>query len=619
MQARFLCLSCLAIVVGVSAQAEGSLSVEVRASSTRVRVGEPFEVTVEISMDQSGEVDIDIPEVDGLNELSRRRGESTALSFGSFGSQVKRTVTLSLEYQPGLVGTVTLGPVRVRQGSVEAVSKALKIMVTESAATPAPGQAIGPGEIAPPTGEEAALFVRYRSDRVKAYLGEPIVIDLEVYANPTFNFTIEEVSPPPAPDGFWREVLDQPQTLTRSVTRIDGTVYHLYRVYRLGLYGIETGRKTIPQSQLTFSISRGLFDLAQRFRRTAPAIDVEVLPLPETGRPAGVVDVNVGEYTLEADVEPKNVAVGQAVTVTLRLEGRGNLHQAKLPTVEGIDGLRIYDPATKTQIETDLEGVFGSVQTDVLMMPNRSGKFLIPSFELAVFNPKTERYATLRTQPLTIEATPAFANSTAPSTGSAAPGPSSTAAEPTDRREPDIALAPSAKESGLRSRLRPIRYRTNLRSIDLPWTDGWYWTLLLAPFAVLGLTGVSRSTKRMLLGKNRRQRRARRRETQKLLTDARTALRTGDLPGAYRLFREVSLATLSTKLEKPVLGLTQDELRNLLTEKGIPESLGERLANELEIADFVRYASAPSTTPPNADLWCTLIDELDAWQPRGAS
>src|SRR5690606_17957534 len=118
-------------------------------------------------------------------------------------------------------------------------------------------------------------------------------------------------------------------------------------------------------------------------------VEVTVRPLPAEGRPAG--DVHVGQLSLEASLDRTQVPTGDAVTLTLRATGSGQVRALRIES-PSIDGLRVLSPQTRDEINAPGDVVAGVRTYEWLVVPEREGTFRIPPFRVATFDPVTRRY-----------------------------------------------------------------------------------------------------------------------------------------------------------------------------------------------------------------------------------
>jgi cytosine/adenosine deaminase-related metal-dependent hydrolase len=78
----------------------------------------------------------------------------------------------------------------------------------------------------------------------------------------------------------------------------------------------------------------------------------------------------------------------------------------------------------------------------------------------------------------------------------------------------------------------------------------------------------------------------------RLLRSAEDALRHGSPRSFYDRVVDSIHHALESRLGEPVAGLPQTELRARLTEAGLDDDLVQRVINELEGADFARFAAS---------------------------
>ena len=78
------------------------------------------------------------------------------------------------------------------------------------------------------------------------------------------------------------------------------------------------------------------------------ALSVAVRPLPEAGKPEGFAGA-VGSFTFRAAARPAAAAVGEPVTLTMEIQGRGNLESLAAPQVPAGEQFRLYEPRVLRQ------------------------------------------------------------------------------------------------------------------------------------------------------------------------------------------------------------------------------------------------------------------------------
>ncbi len=557
----------LALLLGaVPALARAELTVSANLSQDRVYVGEVVTLEVTAVVTGDGDIVIDVPTIAGLDELRRGTSDSTSISWTGAGQTIRRERTLRVDFEARKPGAVTIPPIEVRLGNESRKTNALTVTVggeAEPDADPAaPGQKPQAGMVAPPEAGETDIFIRYRVDKARAYVGEQILLDLDIFTNG--NISLDENKPPVGPDGFWREILERSDRLVGRVERVGGREYRVYRLWRIALFGIEPGERTIPPTQLSFSSNRSIFSAGQRTRRSTPPIklSIEALPPQPRARPLA----GVGVYTLEAGVDQTTVPAGKGALLTLSLAGAGNVTAARLPELKSIDGFRVFPPRASDAVQRTLNGVTGTKRAEVLLVPTRGGRIEIPAITATVFNPDKGEYEDLSTTPIVISAEgdgSAGAALAAPApTGSAAPAP-----------------------AGAAPTLRPIRFPGSLdrgppRFAGRPVL----WGALLAPPLLLGLVVLvqaARSRPRAETASTRARR---------VAADARARLDAAKPSTAYAEASEAVLAVASARVGRALRGLTLEDAASALRRAGADDALVSRVTELLRTCDFARFA-----------------------------
>ena len=448
----------LAIVAAAPSSALAqALTVQTALSDPVVPVGDTVTLQVTVTARISGAIEVRLPQVDGLTETSRQQSQSQSVSWSSSGQQVLTQQVYTVEYRANRPGEFQIGPVTARVGRRRAQSTPVTVRVQRGQAPAAKADDATPNEVAAPGPGESSLFLRYRVNRSEPYLGQGVLLDLEVISDPNQqNFQVEETTGLPEVEGFWTQILEQPRRLKPKRVKIKGREYVSYRIWRAALYPLKAGTLTVPTVKMEFRRGGGLFTRGRLMRRFTRPLRLNVKPLPSEGRPSNFVSTNVGRYKLTATVDQRRVKAGKALLYTLRLSGRGNISSAKLPTLGRVANFRVFAPTVRDEVKTSAAGVRGFKEAEYLLMPQKGGKLTIPSVSLTTFDPLKGKYRTLKTKPIrvTVVGTPD------PST---APEPAAVAAMTADAATPESMT------------LRPLRFTSSLSSPSSPpWRHAWF-------------------------------------------------------------------------------------------------------------------------------------------------
>lgn len=143
---------------------------------------------------------------------------------------------------------------------------------------------------------------------------------------------------------------------------------------------------------------------ATRTLHAALASPLEVGDVPAEGRPKGFGGA-VGRFELEASVAPAEVAVGEPVTVTVRVKGEGGFDAVDVVVPAG-PGYKTYPTASHFERARRGSEREGTKVFEQMVVPTEPGKLVIPALSLAYFDPEAGAYQTATSAPLSVEVAP---------------------------------------------------------------------------------------------------------------------------------------------------------------------------------------------------------------------
>lgn len=569
---RALACACLigigTLAHGASASADAEAEVFLDATPREVRVGETFVLEVRADIKGGNLEDLtlaDLKKHPELQVLSHQTARPMQVSFG-FGSGMKVASSLSHKYvmRANATGTFEFSPAVAKVGGKTFRSGPLTVV-----ALPSNGAAGARSNVpTPPTevGEELSgarydprAFLRTVVEQEDVFIGQQV--DFTVYLYTRLGVSGRSVNPSkPATDGFW--VYDQQITnLEGSVVMVNGVSYNAYVLQKSAAFPQRAGELTIGAPKVAFDVgSMSLFDAPERIERTGVPVAIKVKPLPTPG-PA---DAFVGKYSVRARLDRETVKTGNAVTLHIDATGVGNVQDLRI-ALPPIVGVRALQPVIKDRQQFQGKALGGTRSWEWILIPETPGAHVVPSIEIDYFDPNSQRYGKARTPPLRFS-----------STGTATPAQPTVSATEAPTKSESAAFGPIRMYSALSRGETSVRERTSF-----------VWLLALPPLAFILL----------MIGINFRRRRDRRKETTEavqrtLIHEARTALRGNDPRTFYdRIVASIAHA-LTTRTNEPVGGLSNAELRTRLVAAGFDEDLVQRVINELEGADFARFAAS---------------------------
>ncbi len=257
--------------------------------------------------------------------------------------------------------------------------------------------------------QEDFLFATLAASHSEAYVQQPVNLELSLYwrdLNLDREIGLNDFDTTGFRLGGWQELPVNRET-------IRGQVFEVRR-FRCQAIPLTAGTFTLSprirvQVLVRQSRSRpdpffgGAFDdmLFGRFRAEpadvgVPPISVVIRDLPTEGRPASFGGA-VGQFRLEAIAQPREVAVGEPITLLLRVLGQGNWDTVTAPTVDASDDFRRYEAKLVGQ-----DAAAGQKTFELVMIPKQAGITNLPGISFSYFDPVAGRFETQHQDPLPI-------------------------------------------------------------------------------------------------------------------------------------------------------------------------------------------------------------------------
>lgn len=273
----------------------------------------------------------------------------------------------------------------------------------------------------PPIASSESLNVptRFNSDftvhvvlnKQRAYVGEPIVA--EYYLYDFGNVRQVDVLKWPTFDGFWKEdlhLITQPQF---EDIYLQNQEMRRAFIARYALYGIKPGKLPVDRLRIKGkyisdeALAQGLvfgFDM-RTGDHSSQETSVEILPLPEAGRPAAYGGA-VGQFSLKLEANRTSLPQNSPLNFTLTLSGTGNFQAIDSIKVPLPPDFEVYDTVASGRVTAPIgtrQELESKKTFQVTAIPRKAGVFQIPAISWSYFDPERNSYETLTTNSLTIE------------------------------------------------------------------------------------------------------------------------------------------------------------------------------------------------------------------------
>ncbi|MBI3298326.1 MAG: BatD family protein [Elusimicrobia bacterium] len=425
----------LAFLLALAPPASAALSINASVNKTAVGLDDNIVLTVSVSADAASLPEPELPSMPRFNVHSAGRSQSMAFSNGRISNSAEYTFVLV----PRLIGNAVIPPISVRSGSETHQTEPIAVTVTrpneappQGAAPAAPGRPRPPRARAPGSGGTPPVFVTAEADNKTPYVNEQVVYNVRFhYSVPLMGNA--EWSPPDT-TGMLSE--DLPPSGNQS-TVIDGRNYNISEV-KLALFALTPGKKLIGRGTIRCQVQKGVdvdpfasdffrqffaagLTMAEPVALQTKPIELAVRPLPEAGKPAGFSGA-VGSFKLRAELDRAAVKAGDAVNLTVTVDGAGNFKALGELALPEMPEFRVYETVTSLNQAKDGGGVRGSKVYKTVVVPKVSGDLRVPAIPFHYFDPARGRYVSLSSPPLDLQVAPGEA-AAAPVGFSATSGP----------------------------------------------------------------------------------------------------------------------------------------------------------------------------------------------------
>jgi hypothetical protein len=561
---------------------------QVSASLDRNQISLNEQAVLSLTISGSGG-DFPQPQLPGLSDFQiYNAGRSQ--SFTWINGKAMASLTYNYVITPLKEGRFTIPAIRIQaQGqTADTAPLTLDVVKGDASATGA-GVAHEEGSARPAQAARgpAAVFITGTVDKTSVYVGEPIIFTFRFYnrvallSRPGYQ--------PPEMTGFWTEDLPPQRNFQ---TTVKGIPYNVIEI-RTALFPTAPGKSRVGAATLTVNLENfgtdpfGSDFFAQFFGRgetktlrTDPvAVTVRALPEPKPADFNGAV----GQYSLNAQVDKETIAVGQPLTLTLTISGKGNIKSLPSLPVPTLTNFRTFDANAATNVEKKEGEVSGTKVFKTVLIPTASGEVTIPSIPFSFFDPASRSYRKVQSRPITVHVTPGSAVASP-----VIPYPMASDGNPTPSQSP----APGIKMLG--EDIRYIRTPTTLMTQSEPlYRQTWYRGLHFFIAALLIAGGAVRLYFLLFLSNPALYRfRKAHEKAQAEIAKTEEYLTKNDIKGAGSHLADILQDFLSAKLGIGNRTVALKDIVERLKTRGLLAHTGEKVRNIWETLDLYQFAPA---------------------------
>ncbi len=342
-----------------------------------------------------------LPDIDGIE--TSYIGPSTRMSI--VNGKVSSSITHIYKLIPLRIGTFKIGPLSFEYKGDTYIADEIIIEVIDN-----------PDGGSQRTGESTGyndeikdrIFLVMEPAKRKAYLNEIIPLTIRLYVN---RIAVRDIQYPQfMHDGFSVHEFDKP----RHYQEVLGGILYDVVEFNTEIFGTRPGEFMLGPALLKCSVvirkkrSKSFFDdffdedifedFFNRYRVSpiklkSTQVPITILPIPEEGRPE-YFNGAVGDFDFELQVNPREIRVGDPVTLRMAIKGKGNFDTVVCPELHSQKDFKVYEPQVKYE-----EGLKIFEQ---ILIPKKDSIKEIPEISFSFFNPIRKIYRTISKGPTPI-------------------------------------------------------------------------------------------------------------------------------------------------------------------------------------------------------------------------
>jgi hypothetical protein len=188
--------------------------------------------------------------------------------------------------------------------------------------------------------------------------------------------------PPPTPR-FYSEKSGP----ARSAYLTENGVRWLVGETQTVLYPTVAGRLTVGSARVVCLLEDRDRPGGVEVEVTSGPVSVEVKPLPAAPDGAGNANGAVADVSLSGTLDRSSVRADEAVQVTLRLSGSGNLRLARAPSFPELADFQVFDRRVEDSLEVEDGAPRGSKIVRYALLPRRRGPLVVPPVSYVSYVP----------------------------------------------------------------------------------------------------------------------------------------------------------------------------------------------------------------------------------------
>lgn len=552
----------------------------------QVAVGEQFQVSYELNGDGN---DFKAPNFTNF-EIMGGPYTSTSSSIQIINGSVSKTNTQTFSYHLRAIkaGTYTIPSASITVDKKKIISEPCEITVTASSSGSSSYNNVNNTQSNTSIGNKN-IYLEAIPNKKKVYLGEQILLTYRIF----YNIPISQlsVSKSPSYSGFWtKDITDNNGSLQQSSTVINGQQYNVATIQEIVLFPQKTGNLIIDPLDITClaqvkqeryrsygydpfddffnDVMGSSYKSVKKDIKSQP-ITIEVEPLPTSNKPSSFKGA-VGQFTFTSKIDKNELKVNEAFTLTLTVSGKGNIELLELPQPVFPPDFEVYDPKINTSVKNNAQGIYGNKSAEYIIIPRVSGDFTLNDIEFSYFNTSSKKYETLKSDIHTIQVQKGSGSNNS------------------------VVYTPGQADiKYLGSDIRHINTSNNKLNITgfvFFASNGYFAIIILMTIIFIAVLIINKKINKFnsdkVLVKNRKATKI----AKKRFKNAHNHLVTNNQNRFYEEFSQAVWGYISDKLNIPLSQLSMDSVREIMTNRNVPEDIVNEFVDLLNTCEFARFA-----------------------------
>lgn len=389
----------LAFSLSLSADS-AELSISSYVDKTELSLNSTIKLTVEVTANKDIDVEPFLPELNALKLIGRSTSSSTSIRITNGRSF--RTIEKDYIYtlSPTKTGKIIIPAITVEYEGKTYKTDTITLTVKKGAIT-RQHQSNNDRNNYQKSQISAndKIFLKATTTENEVYVGEPFTVQYKIYSKE--NLTGLQAEKMPEFSNFLKKEIYQADNINSSFETLNGRRFYTYKISEYTLFATNPGSFKLDEMRLICSYnvpSKSFFDFGttERKQLISNPLNLNVKPLPESNKPADFSGA-VGTFIIDSNINNSQVKVGESITYTLTISGRGNLDMFDLPSIPNLSNIEIFEPDIETKF-SDSRKTSGQRIIKYVLIPQEPGEFEIPEIKFTFYNTDSEGYKTISAQ-----------------------------------------------------------------------------------------------------------------------------------------------------------------------------------------------------------------------------